>query len=63
MNSIEKMPEGIDPITAHHIKAIKMITDSLFPRKRREIVCHCGGLAVWHEGHWFCSDCEGMWAN
>lgn len=63
MKAIEKTPAGVDPITAHHIKAIKMITDSLLPRKREEIVCPCGGLAVWHEGHWFCSDCEGMWAS
>lgn len=55
-----------DPVYAHTIKAIKMVEDSLFPRKRTvpERMCKCGGTAVWDykENHWDCEDCQRTWA-
>lgn len=36
MRYLEKTPAGVDPIAAHHMKAIKMVTDSLFPRHRED---------------------------
>ncbi len=50
MHTIETTPASVDPITAHHMRALNMITTSLFPRKVRTDLSRIRWLAGAQDG-------------
>jgi ribosomal protein L37AE/L43A len=51
---------GIDPILAHHIRAVKTIEAVIRPERAQESICsHCGGIKVWDHAEkcWSCLSC------
>jgi hypothetical protein len=51
---------GIDPILAHHLRAIKFVESSLRKRSDESICTTCGDIKLWDhtEKCWTCLTCR-----